>query len=938
MAENINAAAIIDATLTLSPSARDTFLNSLDPSVSNGAELSQAIASISNCLAALRTAGGLEAHAALEAQPDTPFVPGKIEHYELGDILGSGGFAEVYAARQLKPVERDVALKVLRSGRDGDMITERFMAEQQALAQLEHPSIAAVFDAGETETGRPFFAMEKVQGTSITDYSRQGEVSLRERLRLFVDVCEAVEYAHTRGIVHRDLKPSNVMVSDTLDTPRVKVIDFGIAKAIDRSSSAGDPITIDGQMLGTPTSMSPEQLGVIDTPVDRRADVFALGMLLYELLTDTTPFDDPTTEATLISAWRYAREEISLPQASRRVATSGTHTRSFARALSGDLDWIITKAIQQNPIDRYQSVADLRRDIIRYVKHQPVTAGPPSFIYRSKKFLRRNWLALSTTLVVVLSLAGALAQTTLERRLTEKAVHDLTRVTAFQSQMLSDLDPYFLGRDLQAGFEQQLKIAAPLQSSLIDQTLQRINYTDLGRQFIESTILTRAVNALSALSDQPNVVSQLQQSLGRVYLGMGLRKRAVEQFESALSLYDVHEGADHRQKLTLLRDLAEAYDQNGDYDKALAIATSRIQYANTHFTKDQAEFLEAASDLASVHISFGNYAEAERLQAEANLGFLSLYGPKSEKALGEQHEYATIIHHQGRLQESLTQREQILAVRERILDPLHQDLILSYIGMGSILHHLGQLSRAEEFMQEAYSRRRQSLGEDHPRTLSLYNRLGALAFDQGRLAEAEQILREALQRYDRAPELDQPRRLLVMESLGRTLGAMGKTEESIEVLEKAHKTSVAFQGANNPETLGALYSLAMMNAEAGKQKQATEQYLIVQKGYLEILGADHPRYAALLISMAALDVEKQELTRAHELFEQARAILDARFPGSNHPFRARFYAERARLFELLGRQQAAREDLVAGRDMYNQLGRHEVAADLDTRLRQLSNN
>ncbi len=935
MQDNISAATIIETTLSLSPSERVEYLNALGRSADLDAAVVEAASSLESCLDALRTAGAFHAHAALTPTATKKLEPGKLDNYTLGELLGSGGFSDVYAATQLLPVEREVAVKVLRPGQGGEGVAARFALESQALAQLEHPNIASIFDAGETEIGQPFFVMERVHGSSITEFCKARSLSLDARLELFRAVCDAVEYAHTRGIIHRDLKASNILVSDRLAKPLVKVIDFGIAKAVESGNQA--PITVHGDFLGTPTSMSPEQLGVISMPLDTRTDVYSLGMLLYEMLTDLHPLNTGSSEAALMTAWRYANGDASIQKPSRRCRDSMTNTRSFARALRGDLDWIVFRAIRQQPADRYQSVVGFKADLERFARHEPVSAGPPSMTYRSTKFIRRHWIFLTAGFLIAASVLTALLQTNAERRLTEQALKDLTTVADFQGQMLADLDPYVLGRDLRDGFEAQFSVNSDRFDAQLREQLRRVNYTDLSRQFINTSILSRAGHTLETrFAEQPNVASRLRQSLGHVYLSLGLRTSATKEFEMALALHELSADSDPYRKLTLLGDLANAYDQNGRYDEALTSATMRVEYGLGFLDNAHPQYLEALSDLASVHISFGNYGEAERLQKLAIDGYEKVYGPNHAKLLDELHEYATIIHHQGRLDESLRLREEILAAKEQILDPLDNRLIISLIGLGSIHHHLGNLTEARSFIDEAFDRRRLVLGDDHPRTLSLYNRMAALAFDQGDMTTAERLARDALERFDRLPEADEPRRLLIRETLGRILGTLDKTDEALAILQQAYDDSVRFQGADNPETLGALFSLASMNLLAGNFTEAGAQLEAIHDGYLQTWGPDHPRYAMLLVGLAAVDTNEQVYQRAESRLAQAETIYTAKLGTTEHRLIANLLVRQAELLQATGNMQSALTKLRRAAAMYQALGQQREASKLEHRVRDYS--
>jgi len=344
-----------------------------------------------------------------------------IGSYKLLQQIGEGGMGVVFMAEQERPVRRKVALKIIKPGMDTKQVVARFEAERQALALMDYPNIARVFDGGATDSGRPYFVMELVLGVPITEYCNLQKYSARERLSLFIDVCRAVQHAHQKGVIHRDLKPSNVMVTMHDDQPVPKIIDFGVSKAISHQLTEKTLFTAYGQMVGTPMYMSPEQAQLSGLDVDTRSDIYSLGVLLYELSTGTTPFDEATFKRVGFDEMRRMIREDEPLRPSARIATLDGNLlstiadqrkidpRKLSHSIRGDLDWIVMKCLEKDRARRYETASSLAADIQRFLADEPVLACPPSAAYRRRKFARRNRRALATAIVLATALLAVVA-------------------------------------------------------------------------------------------------------------------------------------------------------------------------------------------------------------------------------------------------------------------------------------------------------------------------------------------------------------------------------------------------------------------------------------------------------------------------------------------------------------------------------------------------
>ncbi len=416
--------------------------------------------------------------------PDSPMIDAPLSEgaqtvigqYRLLEKIGEGGFGTVFVAEQKHPIKRRVALKIIKLGMDTKEVIARFEAERQALALMDHPNIAKVYDAGATDTGRPYFAMELVRGIPITEYCDQNHSTPVQRLKLFTDVCHAIQHAHQKGVIHRDIKPSNILITLHDGVPVPKIIDFGIAKATQGDLTDKTIYTRFQQFIGTPAYMSPEQAEMSGLDVDTRSDIYSLGVLLYELLTGTTPFDaKELMKAGMDELRRTIRETEPVRPSNRLSGMTAADSTGTARRcgmepqrlitlLRGDLDWIVMKCLEKDRTRRYETANGLAMDIQRYVNNEPITARPPSAAYRFRKAVRRNKLAFGAAAAVVLALLLGIIATGwgLSWALRERATAEQERITAEQERATAEqqralADDNF--REARAAVEDLLRIS-----------------------------------------------------------------------------------------------------------------------------------------------------------------------------------------------------------------------------------------------------------------------------------------------------------------------------------------------------------------------------------------------------------------------------------------------------------------------------------------------
>jgi eukaryotic-like serine/threonine-protein kinase len=738
----------------------------------------------------------------------------RIGHFRLLEQIGEGGCGIVFKAEQEEPVRRRVALKVIKPGMDTKSVIARFEAERQALALMDHPNIAHVFEAGATESGRPYFVMELVEGVKITDYCDRHSLPIGARLELFVQVCDAIQHAHQKGIIHRDIKPSNILATTGRDgKPTPKVIDFGIAKATMGQQLTDKTIfTAQGMLIGTPAYMSPEQAAITSTDVDTRTDIYGLGVLLYELLTGTTPFD--TRELLKVGfdeIRRVIRDEEPV-RPSTRLSTMiaadlvnvskhhGDEAPKLIREMRGDLDWIVMKALEKDRNRRYATANGLALDIQRYLANEAVSARPPSKLYKFQKTVLRNKLLFTGVGIIAVLLvaslivvSASLANERRSRREAEEASAKSREVTKFLEDMLQGVGPSVaLGEDTR------------MLRRILDQTVDRV-----GKE----------------MAGQPLVEAELRNIIGALYEELGHADKGEEMVRKALEIYRIKLGSDSLEVAATLNLLGHQFGSQGKFPEAKQAFSEALAIRQRRLGDENADTATSHSDLAVIYANEGKLAEAEAMTREALRIRLKISGADTNnlavadslrklciilggqqkwaeaeatardvltirrKVLAPEHpliaaalsDLAWAVNANGKYEEAQALQVEALVMKQKLLGDTHPDVTSTLSSLGKVLENRGDLESADAVLKAVLSIQRKLLGEQSGATFETMSSLGRVLAAQGKPSDAEAVWRELLSLWSKRGEDENPERLLALRGLGEALEDQGKWAEAEEV-------------------------------------------------------------------------------------------------------------------------------------------------------------
>jgi serine/threonine protein kinase/tetratricopeptide (TPR) repeat protein len=873
----------------------------------------------SNVEATIDSGGPAPVEAIRSQTAAEPKPADQIGPYKLLEEIGEGGMGTVWVAKQSQPIKRKVAIKLIKAGMDSQQVLARFEAERQALAMMEHPNIARVVDAGMTEQGRPYFAMEYVKGVPLTEYCDQAKLSVKERLELFLPICTAVQHAHQKGIIHRDLKPSNILVCLYDGKPVPKVIDFGLAKAMHHSLTEQSLYTAHGMMVGTPLYMSPEQAEHNNLDIDTRTDVYALGVILYELLTGTTPLEKAQMKEAAYDEFLRLIKEVEPPKPSTRLNGSASlpsvaaqrsiDPSHLTRSIAGDLDWVVMKALEKERCRRYETANGLVEDIRRHLSDEPVSASPPSARYRMRKFIKRNRAGvIAASAIAVALLLGVVGTTSgMLWALSEKRAAVAAReaeseakqeaIAAAKAERLAKLDAQAETKKAEVAAKKEKTAYAQAQKRLaqiekaneiLGSIFKNLNPLEIARnerplQAILLEKLDKAVEQLEGDSiGDPLVVAKIQEQFGISLLGLGDPGKAILLYEKALATRSDTLGPEHPDTITTRLNLAAAYGEAGQWDKALPLEEQTFQLRKAKLGIEHPDTITSMNNLANAYHAVNELDKALPLYEQTLKLAEVTFGREHPHTLTTMNGLARAYQDTGQWDKALPLTEQAYQLQKAMLGPKHPNTVKGMGVLARAYQSAGQGDKATQLFEQVYQLRKTTLGPDHPDTIESMTLL-ARAYSLARQPDmALKLIEQVYQLRKATLEPEHPDTIASMNNLASAYNAASQGDKALPLFERTLKLAEVAFGREHPNTVVTMNNLAEAYLSAGQWDKALPLFERTLELAEVTFGREHPNTVAILNNLARAYLDAGQPDKAGPLGREALAIARKTLP-SNSP-------------------------------------------------------